>query len=276
MEKRLAFINTVPFYREMENVGHTSATLVAGNIHKSFGELEVLKGISLSANVGDVISIIGRSGSGKSTFLRCINFLETPDTGRIVLDGEEVRVRKDQQGISLGADQRQITRLRTQLGMVFQSFNLWSHMTVIQNVMEGPVYVLKQPKSEAREEALAILEKVGIANKHANYPSQLSGGQQQRVAIARALAMQPKVLLFDEPTSSLDPELVGEVLRVIRGLADEGRTMIVVTHEMGFAREVSSKVIFLHAGRVEEEGPPDAVFGNPRSNRCREFLASAL
>lgn len=276
MEKRLAFINTVPFYREMENVGHTSATLVAENIHKSFGELEVLKGISLSANVGDVISIIGRSGSGKSTFLRCINFLETPDTGRIVLDGEEVRVRKDQQGISLGADQRQITRLRTQLGMVFQSFNLWSHMTVIQNVMEGPVYVLKQPKSEAREEALAILEKVGIANKHANYPSQLSGGQQQRVAIARALAMQPKVLLFDEPTSSLDPELVGEVLRVIRGLADEGRTMIVVTHEMGFAREVSSKVIFLHAGRVEEEGPPDAVFGNPRSNRCREFLASAL
>ncbi len=276
MEKRLAFINTVPFYREMENVGHTSATLVAENIHKSFGELEVLKGISLSANVGDVISIIGRSGSGKSTFLRCINFLETPDTGRIVLDGEEVRVRKDQQGISLGADQRQITRLRTQLGMVFQSFNLWSHMTVIQNVMEGPVYVLKQPKSEAREEALAILEKVGIANKHANYPSQLSGGQQHRVAIARALAMQPKVLLFDEPTSSLDPELVGEVLRVIRGLADEGRTMIVVTHEMGFAREVSSKVIFLHAGRVEEEGPPDAVFGNPRSNRCREFLASAL
>jgi len=276
MEKRLAFINTVPFYREMENVGHTSATLVAENIHKSFGELEVLKGISLSANVGDVISIIGRSGSGKSTFLRCINFLETPDTGRIVLDGEEVRVRKDQQGISLGADQRQITRLRTQLGMVFQSFNLWSHMTVIQNVMEGPVYVLKQPKSEAREEALAILEKVGIANKHANYPSQLSGGQQQRVAIARALAMQPKVLLFDEPTSSLDPELVGEVLRVIRGLADEGRTMIVVTHEMGFAREVSSKVIFLHAGRVEEEGPPDTVFGNPRSNRCREFLASAL
>lgn len=276
MEKRLAFINTVPFYREMENVGHTSATLVAENIHKSFGELEVLKGISLSANEGDVISIIGRSGSGKSTFLRCINFLETPDTGRIVLDGEEVRVRKDQQGISLGADQRQITRLRTQLGMVFQSFNLWSHMTVIQNVMEGPVYVLKQPKSEAREEALAILEKVGIANKHANYPSQLSGGQQQRVAIARALAMQPKVLLFDEPTSSLDPELVGEVLRVIRGLADEGRTMIVVTHEMGFAREVSSKVIFLHAGRVEEEGPPDAVFGNPRSNRCREFLASAL
>lgn len=276
MEKRLAFINTVPFYWEMENVGRTSATLVAENIHKSFGELEVLKGISLSANEGDVISIIGRSGSGKSTFLRCINFLETPDTGRIVLDGEEVRVRKDQQGISLGADQRQITRLRTQLGMVFQSFNLWSHMTVIQNVMEGPVYVLKQPKSEAREEALAILEKVGIANKHANYPSQLSGGQQQRVAIARALAMQPKVLLFDEPTSSLDPELVGEVLRVIRGLADEGRTMIVVTHEMGFAREVSSKVIFLHAGRVEEEGPPDAVFGNPRSNRCREFLASAL
>ncbi len=260
----------------MENVSQASATLVAENIHKSFGELEVLKGVSVSANEGDVISIIGRSGSGKSTFLRCINFLETPDSGRIVLDGEEVRVRKDQHGALLGADQRQITRLRTQLGMVFQSFNLWSHMTVLQNVMEGPVYVLKQTKSEAREEALAILGKVGIAEKHANFPSQLSGGQQQRVAIARALAMHPKVLLFDEPTSSLDPELVGEVLKVMRGLADEGRTMIVVTHEMGFAREVSNKVIFLHAGLVEEEGSPDAVFNAPRSSRCREFLASAL
>lgn len=252
------------------------ATLIAEDIHKSFGDLEVLKGISLTANEGDVISIIGSSGSGKSTFLRCINFLETPDSGRIVLDGEEVIVRKNRRGKLLGAEPKQIQRLRSQLGMVFQGFNLWSHMTVLQNVMEGPVQVLGRDKAEARDEAMEILGKVGIAEKHGSYPSQLSGGQQQRVAIARALAMQPKVLLFDEPTSALDPELVGEVLKVMRQLADEGRTMIVVTHEMGFAREVSSKAIFLHQGRVEEEGPPQEVFGNPKSERCRAFLASTL
>jgi ABC-type histidine transport system ATPase subunit len=252
------------------------ATLIAEDIHKSFGSLEVLKGLSLTASEGDVISIIGSSGSGKSTFLRCINFLETPDSGRIVLDGEEVIVHTDRKGRLLGADPKQIQRLRSQLGMVFQSFNLWSHMTVLQNVMEGPVQVLGHDKEQARTKAMATLEKVGIAEKHDNYPSQLSGGQQQRVAIARALAMQPKVLLFDEPTSALDPELVGEVLRVIRQLADEGRTMIVVTHEMGFAREVSNKVIFLHQGVVEEEGTPKDVFANPQSERCKAFLASTL
>ena len=250
--------------------------LVAEDIHKSFGTLEVLKGMSVSAKKGDVISIIGSSGSGKSTFLRCINFLETPDQGRVLLDGEEVIIRKDSKGRSMGADPKQIQRLRSQLGMVFQGFNLWSHMTVLQNVMEGPVQVLKKDTEEAKASAMQYLDKVGIAEKADNYPSQLSGGQQQRVAIARALAMEPKVLLFDEPTSALDPELVGEVLKVMRALADEGRTMIVVTHEMGFAREVSDTVMFLHQGLVEEMGTPKQVFENPKSERCRAFLASSL
>ncbi|MEO1329438.1 MAG: ATP-binding cassette domain-containing protein [Pseudomonadota bacterium] len=252
----------------------SAPALLAEDIHKSFGALEVLRGISLSANDGDVVSILGSSGSGKSTFLRCLNFLEMPDKGRIVLGGEEVSPRAGRNGARY--DQAQINRLRTQLGMVFQSFNLWSHMTVLGNVTEGPVHVLGRPKAECRDDGMAILEKVGIAAKADAYPSQLSGGQQQRVAIARALAMRPRVLLFDEPTSSLDPELVGEVLRVMRQLADEGRTMIVVTHEMGFAREVSNRVVFLHQGRVEEEGAPREVFENPRSERCRQFLASAL
>ncbi len=248
--------------------------LVVEDIHKSFGTLEVLRGLSLTASDGDVVSIIGSSGSGKSTFLRCINFLEMPNAGRVVVGGEEVRVRGD--GARRGVDEKQINRLRTQLGMVFQSFNLWSHMTVLGNVMEGPVYVLRRPKAEARDEALDILDKVGIVEKAHAYPAQLSGGQQQRVAIARALAMQPRVLLFDEPTSSLDPELVGEVLRVMQQLAEEGRTMIVVTHEMGFARGVSNRVLFLHDGRVEEEGTPAQVFDTPQSERCRAFLASAI
>ncbi len=252
------------------------ATLVAENIRKSFGDLEVLRGVSVTARRGDVISILGSSGSGKSTFLRCINFLETPDSGRIVLEGEEVRVRTDARGRLAGADPKQIARLRSRLGFVFQQFNLWSHMTVLQNVMEGPVQVLRRDPAEARDEAMAVLEKVGIAQKADAYPAQLSGGQQQRVAIARALAMRPSALLFDEPTSSLDPELVGEVLRVMRELAEEGRTMLVVTHEMGFAREVSSRVVFLHKGVVEEEGPPRDVFETPKSERCRAFLASAL
>lgn len=253
-----------------------AAALLAEDIHKSFGNLQVLKGITVSAEDGDVISIIGSSGSGKSTFLRCINFLETPDKGRIVVGGEEVRVRTDRNGKSMGADSKQIDALRTRLGMVFQSFNLWSHMTVLQNVMEGPVHVLKRNKNEVRDEAMAMLQKVGIAEKHASYPSELSGGQQQRVAIARALCMQPRVLLFDEPTSALDPELVGEVLRVMKDLAAEGRTMLVVTHEMGFAREVSKRVVFLHEGRIEEEGTPAELFDNPKSERCRQFLASSL
>ncbi|MEM0944982.1 MAG: ATP-binding cassette domain-containing protein [Pseudomonadota bacterium] len=253
-----------------------TATLIAEDIHKSFGALEVLKGLSLTAHQGDVISILGASGSGKSTFLRCLNFLETPDRGRVVLEGEEVRVRTDRRGRLLGAEPRQIQRLRSQLGMVFQQFNLWAHMSVLQNVMEGPLQVQRRDRAEVEATALEVLAKVGIAEKRDAYPSQLSGGQQQRVAIARALAMQPKVLLFDEPTSSLDPELVGEVLRVMRGLAEEGRTMVVVTHEMGFAREVSTKTIFLHQGVVEEEGTPRDVFENPQSARCKTFLASAL
>lgn len=251
-------------------------SLIAENIHKSFGSLDVLKGVSLKAAKGDVVSIIGSSGSGKSTFLRCINFLEMPDQGRVVLDGEEVTIERDKNNRATGVDEKQIQRLRSQLGMVFQSFNLWSHMTVLQNVMEGPVQVLKQDRAEAEAKAMDYLGKVGIANKAHSYASQLSGGQQQRVAIARALAMEPKALLFDEPTSALDPELVGEVLKVMRDLADEGRTMIVVTHEMGFARDVSNRVMFLHQGMVEEEGAPHEVFNNPKSERCREFLASSL
>ncbi len=250
--------------------------LVVEDLYKSFGALQVLSGVSLTANNHDVISIIGSSGSGKSTFLRCINFLETPDSGRIVLGGEEVVVRRDRAGRAVIADHRQIERLRARLGMVFQSFNLWTHMTALQNVMEGPVTVLREPRDQARERAMALLAKVGIAEKHDAYPSELSGGQQQRVAIARALAMQPQVLLFDEPTSALDPELVGEVLKVMRDLAAEGRTMIVVTHEMGFAREVSSEVVFLHDGRIEEQNTPEALFGHPSSERCRQFLASTL
>jgi len=253
-----------------------SAALVVEDLHKRFGPLEVLKGVSMTARERDVISIIGSSGSGKSTFLRCINFLETPDSGRVVVGGEEINVRTDRAGRPVIGDQRQVERLRTQLGMVFQSFNLWTHMTALQNVMEGPLHVLKQPKNKVHERAMGLLEKVGIAEKHDAYPSELSGGQQQRVAIARALCMQPRVMLFDEPTSALDPELVGEVLRVIRGLAEEGRTMIVVTHEMGFAREISTQTIFLHDGRIEEQNVPKELFDNPKSKRCRQFLASSL
>jgi len=250
--------------------------LIADDIYKSFGSLEVLRGVSLSANDGDVISVIGSSGSGKSTLLRCINFLETPDSGRIRVGEDEVTVKLDKRGNLTGVEQSRIDSLRTRLGMVFQGFNLWSHMTVLENVMEGPVHVLKRDKSDIRAEAVALLEKVGIAEKLGSYPSELSGGQQQRVAIARALCMRPQVMLFDEPTSALDPELVGEVLKVMHDLARDGRTMIVVTHEMGFAREVSNHAIFLHAGKVEEQGPPEQLFNNPASERCRQFLASTI
>lgn len=250
-------------------------SLVAEDIHKSFGELQVLKGLTLRAKKGDVVSIIGSSGSGKSTFLRCINFLEMPDKGRVVLDGEEVTISKGKNGRIASTNEKQIQRLRSQLGMVFQGFNLWSHMSVLQNVIEGPMQVLKIPQKEAEARAMNYLEKVGIGQKASSYPSQLSGGQQQRVAIARALAMEPKALLFDEPTSALDPELVGEVLKVMQDLAHEGRTMVVVTHEMGFARDVSNRVLFLHQGKIEEEGTPEEVFNSPKSERCREFLASS-
>ncbi|MFQ5971639.1 MAG: ABC transporter ATP-binding protein [Alphaproteobacteria bacterium] len=246
------------------------------DLHKSFGTLEVLRGVSATANEGDVIAMIGASGSGKSTFLRCINLLETPDSGTIAVRGEQIRMRERRGGELVPVDRRQVDRIRTRLGMVFQSFNLWTHMTVLENVVEAPVHVLKKPRRVALEEARELLDKVGIAEKADQYPSHLSGGQQQRAAIARALAMEPDVMLFDEPTSSLDPELVGEVLRVMRQLAEEGRTMILVTHEMGFAREVSSSVLFLHEGRVEEEGTPAQVFENPVSARCRRFLSAHL
>ena len=246
------------------------------DLHKRFDQLEVLKGVSLTAEDGDVISILGSSGSGKSTFLRCINFLELPNAGRICVNGEEIRMRQTKGGGLEPADKRQVATIRSRLAMVFQSFNLWAHMTILENVIEAPVHVLKVPKAEAIERAEALLDKVGIGDKRDLYPGNLSGGQQQRAAIARALAMEPRVMLFDEPTSALDPELVGEVLKVMRGLAEEGRTMIVVTHEMGFAREVSNKVIFLHEGRIEEQGTPDQVFGAPKSERCRQFLASQL
>ena len=237
-------------------------------LRKSFGTHEVLKGVSLTAREGDVVAIIGGSGSGKSTMLRCINFLETPSGGDIEIDGEAVAMRPD----GSPADRRQLERLRQSLGMVFQNFNLWTHKTVLENLIEVPVHVLKVPKAKATAFARTLLARVGLAEKEGAYPAFMSGGQQQRAAIARALAMNPKAMLFDEPTSALDPELVGEVLQVIKGLADEGRTMILVTHEMKFAREVASHVIYLHNGVIEEEGPPDQLFGAPKSERLKQFL----
>ncbi|MDQ0467240.1 ABC transporter ATP-binding protein [Labrys wisconsinensis] len=249
------------------------SALIVRDLHKTFGQLEVLKGVSLEAREGDVISILGSSGSGKSTFLRCINLLETPDSGEVIVAGEAIRMRRRRDGHAEPADRRQVDRIRSELGMVFQSFNLWSHMTVLENLIEAPVHVQKRPRPECIAEAEALLAKVGIADKRNHYPAHLSGGQQQRAAIARALAMRPKVMLFDEPTSALDPELVGEVLRVMRALAEEGRTMLVVTHEMGFARNVSNRVMFLHQGQVEAEGPPQDLFANAPSERFRQFIA---
>ena len=246
------------------------------DLHKSFGQVEVLKGVHLQAHEGDVISMLGSSGSGKSTFLRCINLLETPNAGTVSLHGETIRMHKNKYGEWVPEDMKQVIRLRARLGMVFQSFNLWAHMTVLQNVYEALVHVLEIPKAEAIERAEAVLQKVGMYDRREYFPSHISGGQQQRAAIARALAMEPEVMLFDEPTSALDPELVGEVLRVMRDLADEGTTMIVVTHEVGFARDVSSKVIFLHEGQIEAEGPPQQMFGNSESERFRQFLQRAL
>ncbi|WP_349367433.1 ATP-binding cassette domain-containing protein [Salinarimonas sp.] len=251
----------------------TDVAVTVRDLRKSFGALEVLKGVSLAAREGDVISILGASGSGKSTMLRCINMLEVPDSGEITIGGETIGLKKTRRGMQ-PADARQVDRIRSEVAMVFQSFNLWSHMTILENVVEAPIHVQKRPRQEALDEGMALLEKVGIADKAKHYPSHLSGGQQQRAAIARALAMRPRVMLFDEPTSALDPELVGEVLRVMRALAEEGRTMLVVTHEMGFAKDVSNRVVFLHQGVVEEEGPPSEVFGAPKSDRFRQFISS--
>ncbi len=252
-----------------------SVKLKVADLHKSYGELQVLKGVSLNARNGDVISMVGASGSGKSTMLRCINFLEKPDAGCITLDGQSIEMRQGR-----GGDQTphpaQLQNLRTRLAMVFQHFNLWSHMTVMENICLAPRRVLGVSAKEAEERARTYLEKVGLPDRvTSQYPAFLSGGQQQRVAIARALAMEPEIILFDEPTSALDPELVGEVLKVIQTLAEEGRTMIMVTHEMGFARQVSSQVLFLHQGRIEEQGTAK-ILDQPRSERLQQFLSNRL
>jgi arginine/ornithine transport system ATP-binding protein len=255
---------------------HKTLKLQVENIHKRFGSNEVLKGVSLSAHAGDVISIIGSSGSGKSTFLRCINLLEKPHEGSIQVAGEQLKLVPGKNGELQAADAQQLARLRTKLAMVFQHFNLWAHMTVLQNIIEAPVHVMGLSREQAIETARKYLAKVGLEGKEDAYPAHLSGGQQQRVAIARALAIEPEVMLFDEPTSALDPELVTEVLKVMKNLALEGRTMVVVTHEMGFAREVSNHLLFLHQGLVEEEGKPTEVLANPKSERLAQFLSGSL
>jgi octopine/nopaline transport system ATP-binding protein len=249
--------------------------LTVDKMHKSFGQLKVLKGISLTANDGDVISILGSSGSGKSTFLRCINLLETPDQGVVTVAGETIKMRQRRDGRAEPADRRQVDRIRSELGMVFQSFNLWSHLTVLENLIEAPVHVQKRPRAECVEEARALLAKVGIADKWSHYPAHLSGGQQQRAAIARALAMRPKVMLFDEPTSALDPELVGEVLAAMRRLAESGMTMVIVTHELNFAREIGDLNVFMDQGAIVESGPR-GFFDECTNPRAREFIGAVL
>jgi arginine/ornithine transport system ATP-binding protein len=250
--------------------------LVVDNLHKRFGDREVLRGVSLKAKPGDVMAIIGASGSGKSTLLRCLNLLEQPHEGTLQLGAETLVLKRDRDGSLTAADTHQLRRWRSRLAFVFQSFNLWQHRTAIENVTEAPIHVLGQKPDEAREKARALLARVGLSHRENNYPAQLSGGEQQRVAIARALAVDPEVMLFDEPTSALDPELVGEVLKVMRGLAAEGRTMLVVTHEMEFAREVANHAIFLHQGLIEEQGVPREVLVKPTSERLKQFLSGGL
>lgn len=242
-------------------------------LHKAYGNLEVLKGVDIRANRGDVVSLIGSSGSGKSTLLRCCNLLEDSQQGDILFNGEPVKWKASDRD-RVPADRDQVTRIRTNLSMVFQQFNLWAHLTILENVMEAPVTVLGRPKDEVEAAARAYLAKVGIGDKCGVYPAQLSGGQQQRAAIARGLCMEPQALLFDEPTSALDPELEQEVVRVIKDLAAEGRTMLIVTHDMKMAADVSDHVVFLHQGLIEEEGDPATLFGQPKSERLKQFLSS--
>ena len=252
----------------------TDPVIQIRNLHKRYGDLDVLKGVDLDARQGEVISIIGSSGSGKSTLLRSINLLELSHAGDIIFNGDAVRWKDTSTGRE-PADQQQVMMLRTHLSMVFQQFNLWAHMSIIQNIIEAPVTVLGQDRQAMMKKAQALLEKVGIAERADFYPAQLSGGQQQRAAIARALAMEPQVLLFDEPTSALDPELEQEVVKVIKTLAEENRTMLLVTHDMALVRDVSSKVIFLHEGRIEEEGSCKDIFGSPKSERLKQFLSAS-
>ncbi len=235
------------------------------NLYKRFGDLEVLKNINCKVNESEVVCVIGPSGSGKSTLLRCLNMLEEMTSGDVVIDGDHINDKKVN-----------INEIRAEVGMVFQQFNLFPHKTVIENIMLAPQKVRRISREDARKRAVALLDKVGLSDKENNYPSQLSGGQQQRVAIARALAMEPKVMLFDEPTSALDPELVGEVLEVMKQLALEGMTMVVVTHEMGFAKEVGDRVLFMDEGKIEEEGDPEQIFLKPKSERTQEFLRKVL
>jgi polar amino acid transport system ATP-binding protein len=249
--------------------------VLAENVHKRYGNLEVLRGISLEVAAGEVMCVIGPSGSGKSTFLRCVNHLEPINAGRLHVDGTLVGYH-ERGGRLHELPEKEVNRRRAEIGMVFQRFNLFQHRTALENVMEGPVIVRRQPRAEAAERARQLLDRVGLADKADAYPSQLSGGQQQRVAIARALAMRPKLMLFDEPTSALDPELVGEVLDVMRGLAAEGMTMIVVTHEIGFAREVADSLVFMDQGVIVESGPPREVIASPQHERTRAFLSSVL
>ena len=244
-------------------------------LHKAYGTLEVIKGVDIVARKGDVVSLIGSSGSGKSTILRCANLLEDSQQGDILFKGEPVKWKG--QGLARQpADPKQVLRIRTNLSMVFQQVNLWAHMTILQNVMEAPITVLGRDRSEVEQSARRYLDKVGIGDKCDAYPAQLSGGQQQRAAIARALCMEPEALLFDEPTSALDPELEQEVIKVIRDLAAEGRTMLIVTHDMKMASDISSHVVFLHQGLIEEEGPPDQLFGAPKSERLKQFLSATV
>ncbi len=250
----------------------TAPVIEIRNLHKSYGDLEVLKGVDISAPAGHVISLIGSSGSGKSTLLRCANLLEDSQQGDVLFCGEPV-IWKGRGAARHPSDHGQMIRIRTNLSMVFQQFNLWAHMTILENVMEAPVTVLKRNRAEVEANARRYLDKVGIGDKCDVYPAMLSGGQQQRAAIARALCMEPKALLFDEPTSALDPELEQEVVKVIKDLAAEGRTMLVVTHDMAMARDISDHVVFLHQGLIEEQGSPETLFKTPKSERLRGFLS---
>ncbi|KAA0595977.1 octopine/nopaline transport system ATP-binding protein [Azospirillum lipoferum] len=258
-----------------ERIPEPVPAVALSGIRKSYGSVEVLHGVSLAAHEGEVISILGSSGSGKSTLLRCVNMLEVPNDGTVAIQGEEIRIDRRAGRPPRPSDAAQVQRLRSRAAMVFQSFNLWSHLTILENIIEAPVHVQGRDRKDCIAEGEALLERVGIAAKRNFYPAHLSGGQQQRAAIARALAMHPAIMLFDEPTSALDPELVGEVLKVMRDLAAEGRTMLVVTHEMAFARDVSTRTVFLHKGVIEEEGSSADVFARPHSERFRQFLARA-
>ncbi len=251
----------------------TTPVLEIRDLHKAYGNLEVIKGVDITAHRGDVVSLIGSSGSGKSTILRCANLLEDSQQGEILFKGEPVTWKGSGHGRHPG-DPKQVLRIRTNLSMVFQQFNLWSHMTILQNVMEAPLTVLGRDRDEVEAAAHKYLEKVGISDKHDVYPAQLSGGQQQRAAIARALCMEPQALLFDEPTSALDPEREQEVVRVIKALAEEGRTMLIVTHDMKMAHDVSNHVVFLHQGKIEEQGDPATLFGAPKTERLQGFLSA--